>query len=796
MNKLPLLCFCMIITTFISAQQQYTIKGYITEQETGEALISSNIFDVTSALGTVTNNFGFYSLTLPASEVALLYTYIGFATQSKKFILNKDTTINLELSNSLDLEEIEVVADKVVAKSRETQMSTISLGAKEIKAIPALLGEVDVLKSLQLLPGVQSGGEGQSGLYVRGGSPDQNLLLLDGVPVYNASHLFGFFSVFNADAIKDVKLIKGGFPARYGGRLSSVIEVNMKEGNKKEFKGAGSIGLISSKLTLEGPIGDKTSFMLSGRRTYIDLLARPLIKSSLKQDGIDGVLGYYFYDFNGKINHTFSDKNRLYLSFYSGRDAFYYNATEDTDDRKETNNTNLGWGNYTSVLRWNHLFQDNLFANLALSYSRYNINTGVSFSDLDKSNNQSNEFSFNYSSGIEDIALNYTFDYLPNPDHYIKYGVSAIHHRFNPGQFKLFSKENQTIGLDTVIGQKIVPTLEYAAFVEDEVKINKKLSLNAGLHFSAFSVQKKNYFSIQPRLSSRYMLQDDLSLKASFSTMRQYTQLLAFEGLGLPTDLWVPSTKRIKPQDAWQVSLGLAKDLGNDYEFSAETYYKGMSNLIAFKDGNGIFQIDDWQDRVTQGKGRSFGFELYAKKKTGKLTGWIGYTWSKTDRKFDDVNFDTWFPFKYDRRHDISVVGQYEISKKWSFSGSWVYGTGNTATITYQKVPQQPWDYIKNDLSSIDLGTFAYGGYSIVENRNNYRLRPFHRLDLGFARKVSRKTWDYTVSFGAYNAYNRKNPFFVDYDTVYADGGGDGKIVLKEYSLFPVIPYINFGFEF
>lgn len=778
--------------------QSYTIKGYITEQESGEALISSNIFDAISASGTVTNNFGFYSLTLPSGDVDLLFSYIGYANQNRKFLLDRDTTINIELSNSLDLEEIEVVADKVVSKSRETQMSTISLGAKEIKAIPALLGEVDVLKSLQLLPGVQSGGEGQSGLFVRGGSPDQNLLLLDGVPVYNASHLFGFFSVFNADAIKDVKLIKGGFPARYGGRLSSVIEVNMKEGNKKEFKGAGSIGLISSKLTLEGPLSDKTSFMLSGRRTYIDLLARPFIKKSLSQEGIDGVIGYYFYDFNGKINHTFSDKDRLYLSFYSGRDAFYYDATEDDIDSKETSNTNLGWGNYTSVLRWNHLFKNNLFANLSLSYSRYNINTGVSFAEEDKINNTSNAFSFNYGSGIDDIALNYTFDYLPNPNHYVKYGVSAIHHRFNPGQFKLFNRDEQTVRLDTTIGQTIVPTMEYAAFIEDEININKKMSLNAGLHFSAFSVQQKNYLSIQPRLSSRYMLREDLSLKASFSTMRQYTQLLAFEGLGLPTDLWVPSTERVKPQDAWQITLGAAKDIGNDYELSAETYYKGMSNLIAFKDGAGIFQLDDWQDRVTQGKGRSFGFELFAKKKTGKLTGWVAYTWSKTDRKFDDVNFNTWFPFKYDRRHDLSVVGQYTINKKWDFSASWVYGTGNTATITSQKVPNNILDFVSNGtFNGGDFGSIVTGGYSIVESRNNYRLRPFHRLDVGFIKKIKRDKWNYSLAFGAYNAYNRKNPFYVDYDTVDdPNSPGENKVVLKEYSLFPVIPYINFGFDF
>ena len=442
-------------------------------------------------------------------------------------------------------------------------MSSISVPIDQIKSLPAFLGEVDVMKVLQLLPGVQSGSEGSSGLYVRGGGPDQNLILLDGVPVYNASHLFGFFSVFNSDAINNVQLIKGGFPARYGGRLSSVIDISMKEGNMKEFHGEGSIGLIASKLTLEGPIAkEKTSFIVSARRTYIDLIARPLIKAST--DG-DETVGYYFYDVNAKINHKFSDKDRLYLSAYLGDDKGYSFYKDEYDRTKYEEEVALRWGNITSALRWNHVYNPKLFSNLTLTYSRYRFNTlAEEKEETINSNGDKSSYYFKwlYQSGINDLAAKIDFDFIPAPNHYIRFGANAIYHTFSPGALNV----KEDVVIDTTLGASKTYALEYAAYVEDDFDITRWLKVNAGLHFSAFQVNDQWYTSLQPRLATRFLLTDELSLKASYVKMTQYIHLLTNSGIGLPTDLWVPATEKIKPQQAHQVALGLARNFKRKYE--------------------------------------------------------------------------------------------------------------------------------------------------------------------------------------------------------------------------------------
>ncbi len=784
--KLVLPLVFMFVTLLMHAQT-YTISGYIEDLETGEKLIGANVFEAENSTGTVTNTFGFYSLTLPEGEKDINFSYVGYQSYTKSISLNADQSLNISLSSSVDMEQIEIVAEKQRNVAEETTMSTVELPIAQIKRLPALLGEVDVLKALQLLPGVQSGGEGQSGLYVRGGSPDQNLILLDGVPVYNVSHLFGFFSVFNADAIKDVKLIKGGYPARYGGRLSSVLEINMKEGNTKEFKGTGSIGLIASKLTLEGPLGsEKTSFLISGRRTYIDQILRPFIQKQFEEDGNEGGTGYFFYDINAKVNHKFSDKDRLFLSYYGGSDQFFFNSKQQDGNFFENS---LGWGNTTAALRWNHLWTPKMFSNATLTYSEYDLDTevgvGTDFSEdiLDEA------FRLGYDSGIDDVAARIDFDYIPTPDHFIRFGVSGIRHKFRPGSFSLFN-QGDGITFDTIIGQKSIVALEYDAYVEDDFHIGEKIKVNGGLHFSAFDVNDKFYASLQPRISARILLANDKSIKLSYASMRQYVNLLSAEGIGLPTDLWVPSTERLLPQDSWQVAAGYAFKLTSDLDLTIEGYYKEMSNLVSFKEGSGLFEVNDWQDRLEQGSGTSYGAEFFLQKKAGRLNGWIGYTLSWTDRQFENINSGEAYPFRYDRRNDVSIVVQYEISDRVNISGAWVYGTGNAVTLANSNYEAK---FVNGNFNSSTI-------IEHYKQKNNYRMDGYHRLDLGINFTKQKNRHSRTWSFGAYNSYNRKNPFFIfiETDTEFNTTTGEQTTeqTLKQASIFPIIPYATYKFEF
>lgn len=774
--------------------QTYTISGYVEDAASAEKLIGANVFDGLTFEGTVTNTYGFYSITLPAGKITLQSSYIGYADFSEDIELSENMTRNISLSASNELEEVEIIAERQKNIAEESHMSTIEVPILQIKQIPALLGEVDVLKALQLLPGVQSGGEGQSGLYVRGGSPDQNLILLDGVPVYNANHLFGFFSVFNADAIKDVKLVKGGFPARYGGRLSSVLEINMKEGNMKEIKGSGSIGLVASKLTIEGPIKtDKTSFIISGRRTYIDLLARPLIKKGFSEEGSDGVAGYYFYDINAKINHILSDRDRLYFSVYGGKDKFYVSAEEKDDDYRDFGDVRLGWGNITSALRWNHLWNQKLFSNASLTYSKYKLDFGGGGGSEDFRENEYEEFRLDYDSGIYDFAAKIDFDFYPTPAHFLRFGASVTHHSFIPGEFKLFSESSDGGNdLNTTVGQDNIYSLEMDAYVEDDFKVSDKFKVNAGLHLSGFSVNNTFYPSVQPRVSMRYLLGEDQSIKASFATMTQFINLLSTEGIGLPTDIWVPTTDKILPQESWQAAVGYAFKLTENLDMTVEGYYKKMTNLVSFKDGEGFFDdsFKDWGTRVTQGDGTSYGVELFLQKKTGRFTGWVGYTWSKSLRQFEELNGGREFPFRFDRRHDISVVGQYTLTDRISFSGAWVYGTGNAVTLgssTYSTFYQE----------KVFAGVQEVQDYT---DKNNFRMGDYHRLDIGVTFSKQKRKHKRSWSFGAYNTYNRKNPFYIEIDTdrEFDNTTGQSRLTkkLKQQSLFPIIPYFNYSFTF
>jgi outer membrane cobalamin receptor len=779
------LFFAALFPSLVSAQK-HTISGYVKDAATGESLIGSAVLNRNTLQGTTANVHGFYSITLPSDSARLVYSYVGYAPVEIRMLLKRDTTIDIGLLNANQLDEVIVNATRADEIQEVSQMSSVNVPIDQLKALPALLGQVDVLKVLQLMPGVKSS-EGSTGLYVRGGGPDQNLMLLDGVPVYNASHLFGFFSVFNADAINRVELIKGGFPARYGGRLSSVIDINMKDGNMKEMHGEGSIDIIAAKFTLEGPIKtDKTSFLISARRTYIDLLVAPFVKKDLE----GGRAGYFFYDLNTKLNHIINKKNRIYFSAYLGDDKAYSKYEDEWSNQPNYRSTSkdefgLKWGNTITAFRWNHVVGPRLFSNVTTTYSRYRFNIFEESEYIERypGGETKNHYHTEYFSGIRDWATKVDFDFVPTPNHYIRFGTGAIVHRFSPGAYT-YNVENKP---DTTLGDTKIDALELSAYIEDDIKITDAFKINVGGHFSSFHVEDRWYYSAQPRVSGRYLLTDNLSLKASFASMMQFIHLLTNAGLGLPTDLWVPSTALVKPQRANQVALGLARNYKSVYEISLEGYYKKMYNLIEYKDGTSFLNLqEDWQKKIAvNGKGESYGAELLAQKKTGKVTGWVGYTLSWTNRQFDDLNNGKWFPYKYDRRHDVSVALTHAWNDRMDFSMAWVYGTGNA--ITLPKVEYEG----QSDRDPRDVGYYYSEPVQSYGDRNSYRMRDYHRLDISFSfwktKKWGRSKW----TFAAYNVYSRRNPFYMGLGY---DDDRNRKFV--QYSLFPIIPSFNYSFKF
>ena len=761
------------MSSMVLGQNFHTISGYIEDESSGESLIGVNVYSKNLSVGTTTNNFGFYSLTVPEGNWDLNFSFIGYTDFSKNLEIKTDLELNVSLALSSQIIN-EVVLTDQISNVEQTQTSVISVPVVQIKSIPAFLGEIDVLKSIQLLPGVQSGNEGASGFYVRGGGPDQNLILLDGVPVYNASHLFGFFSVFNIDAIKNVKLTKGGFPARFGGRLSSVLEIDMKEGNMKEFKGEGSIGLISSKLALEGPIvKDKASFMISGRRTYADLLL-----NSVQPSEVSG--GYYFYDLNAKLNYKISNKDRIYLSGYFGDDIFGLNFNDggginDLDSQDEFN-FGLGWGNKTAAFRWNHVFNNKLFSNTTLTYSRYSFDIDQGFESGDYN------FAFAYISGLKDFGAKVDFEFSPNPNHSLKFGYSYTYHDFFPGELNLDFSFDET-DVDTLFQfSDDLQAHDSFLYIEDEIKINERLKMNIGTHLALFSIKDNAYLKLQPRFSARYLLNENWSIKCSYAEMQQHLHLLTNSSVGLPTDIWVPATDSVRPQQSRQFALSINTNfLDGLLEAGLEGYYKKMDDLISYKEGSSFWDAQSWESSVEiGGEGKSYGMELFLQKKKGKTTGWIGYTLSWTYRRFDNINFGDWYAYKYDRRHDISIVLSHKFSDKIDIGATWVYGTGNAITFpqaTYWSYPGGPQgEYIQ---------TLDYYG-----ERNSTRMNPYHRFDLGVNFHKQKKHYERTISLSVYNLYNRKNPFFV-----YLDEDPD-QTVARQVSLFPIIPTVTYNIRF
>jgi outer membrane receptor for ferrienterochelin and colicin len=751
---------------FIPPAKKVTISGFLRDQDTGENLIGANVYAAALQAGTTTNTYGYYSLTLPEDSVRIAFSYVGYQTKVVSFLAARDTLLNIGLSMQ-QLAEVVIRADKEMSVQNRVQMGVSEVSMQDVKALPAFLGEVDLMKALQYLPGVQSGSEASSGLYVRGGSPDQNLILLDGVPVYNVSHLFGFFSVFNSDAINHVSLIKGGFPAQYGGRISSVVDIQMKEGNQQKMQGEASIGLLSSKLTLEGPLKkDKTSFIVSGRRSYLDLLMNPL------SDNTDG---YNFHDFNAKVNHRFNDRNRLYLSMYAGRDKLYSRSKESGAAGQSNRSFDLHWANLTTALRWNSVITPKLFSNVSLTYGQYKFIIRQKINQTANGTNESS--SFNLLSGIHDFSAKADVDYLPSASHQVKTGIYATRHRFKPGA-AVYSSSDQG---DLNTGSPPVPAWELGAYALDEITVTDALAVNAGVHFSLFNVQGQTFTSLQPRLSARYLLTSQLSAKASYAYMQQYIHLLSNSTIGLPSDLWVPATARIRPEDSHQVSFGLAYATPNDlYEITLEGYHKMMNGVLEYRDGASFADPKSvWEDKVEAGTGRSYGTELLIRRKQGKVTGWISYTLAWSLRKFDNINFGKEFPFRYDRRHDLETVLVYKPSDRVNLSATWTYGSGYAMSM-----PLQSYQAIRNPGEPVavleDFGS-----------RNNYRMSPFHKLDLSASFIKKKKTTERSWVISIYNAYNRLNAFYIGLDT---DSKGDRH--LYKYGLFPILPSIAYNIKF
>ena len=773
----------------------HTLSGYVEDAASGEKLIGAVLYEPALQKGATTNRYGFFSLTLPEGPLQVVVFHIGYQSDTLATQLDQDRQLTIALQPTpLEMGAVEVEAERLDPIQEQSQMSVVQVPIRQIKNAPVLMGEVDVLKTLQLLPGVQSGAEGMSGLYVRGGSPDQNLILLDGAPVYNASHLFGFFSVFNANAIKNVQLTKAGFPARYGGRLSSVLEVDMKDGNMKTFEGEGSVGLIASQLTLQGPLRkDRTSFIVSARRTYIDLLIRPFLPSDEKG-------GYHFYDLNAKLNHIFSPESRVFLNVYGGDDRFWSDVEDEYTGvnyrEKDAIAANFGWGNITSTLRWNYLFSNQLFGNLTAIYSRYQLSTAVddrSTITMD-GERETDTLRLRYRSGIRDWGLKLDFDYIPNPTHYIRFGGSGTLHTYSPGAAQIKINPADGAPEDTTLAAQITDALEYSLYGEDDVHLTDRLKANVGLHTSGFLVNDEFYTSLQPRVSTRYLLPSDWAVKASYALMRQYIHLLSNSTVGLPTDLWLPATERVRPQRSRQFGLGLARRLQDQYEFSLEGYYKTMTNLIEYREGAnflvGFGESEDWQDKVEIGRGWSYGAELFVQKKRGRTTGWIGYTLSWTKRRFEGLNGGRTFPYRYDRRHDLALVLSRQLTPSTHCSLTWVYGTGNAATLPVAWHYGSRERFVGGRETWIPHHILPYET-QIYGDRNSYRMAAFHRLDLGF--NFGDK---HGFGLGVYNAYNRKNPYFIYFDDDYDPNTAEVQRRAKQVSLFPLLPWVNYQFKF
>lgn len=764
----------LLVGSMLNAQNDHTVSGYVYDKESGETVIGAAIYLKSDpGIGVVSNAYGYYALTLPAGEQTIEVSYIGFDAMSRTIQLTENTKLDFSLTSGITIETVEITAEEEDENVSSTEMGTVDLQVDQIKKLPALFGEIDILKTIQLLPGVLSSGEGSSGFNVRGGGVDQNLVLLDEAVVYNSGHLFGFFSVFNADAIKSTTLIKGGMPANYGGRIASVLDVQMKDGNTNYYQADGGIGLIASRLTLQGPIQkNKSSFLFSGRRTYLFDLAQ----SSIENTDFAGT-NYYFYDLNGKVNYTFSERDRIYLSGYFGRDVLRFNI-KDRDIL-----LNLPYGNATATLRWNHVFSDRLFSNLSLIYNDYDFTFDGSQDD----------FKFKLFSGIRDWNGKLDFDYFFNQVHTFKAGLNYTYHKLTPSSF-----EGQAG--DLTFESQLRPKYghEAAVYLSDEINISRAIKLTAGVRYSLFTqvgpyvssfdqrvYEKgdvvKTYTGFEPRLSTRISIDGSTSLKASFNRNYQYLHLVSNSTSTLPADVWVPSTERVKPQIGDQYAIGIFKNFAkNKYEASVEVYYRDMKNQLDYRESYVDNASQDVELDFVFGAGEAYGAEFYVNKAKGRMTGWLAYTWSRSRRWFDEIESGRKYAPVYDRTHDLSIVATYDLSKKLDLSSTFVFGTG------------RPFTPIAG-IYFIDQRTRLYYG-----PRNSERLEDYHRLDVSLtytpkpdAVKRFHSSWTLSI----YNIYNRKNTLFLDTDFEINNEANYIEAQASKFAIFPIIPSITWNFK-
>ena len=791
--RFVLFIFSFLIIQFIQAQSnKFTLNGYVKDATNGESLIGATVYIKTLSDGVVTNEYGFYSITLPGGTYEVSYSYVGFVTQIKPVDLSSNQRLDIELEvESEQLQEVVVQGELEQASSTNTEMSNNKLDIRTILNVPSFLGESDVLRSIQLMPGVSTVGEGASGFNVRGGNVGQNLVLLDEAPVYNTSHLFGFFSVFNPDAVKDVKLYKGAISSRYGGRLASLLDVRMKEGNSKKFEATGGIGSVFSRLAIEAPIvKDKASFIVAGRRSYIDILARPFT------DVFDDGASLYFYDLTLKTNYNINKKNRVYLSGYFGRDKFLFDATQ-----------GFSWGNSTASFRWNHLYSDKLFSNVTMLFSKYDYTLHFGEDDLDR---------FNWDSSISNFIIKPDFTWFLNSQHEITFGGEAIYYQFEPAKASLVSN-----GESSNFSVPRRYNLETSLFVGDSYQVISKLNFQYGLRFSHFQylgpgeayqfndtipgarrtvIQTttyndwetiSSYNNLQPRLAFVWQLSPARSIKGSYNRMTQYLHLISNTTASNPLDVWTPTTQNIKPELGDQFTLGYFTDIGKNksWEASAEIYYRATQNQVDYINGADLLINKFIEADLLSGKGRAYGAEFYLQKKAGKINGWISYTLAKTELEVDGVNRGKWYPTRFDQRHNLKVAAFYDLNKRWSVSGNFIFTSGTPTTFPTSR-------FIIQDIL-IPLNTY--------DSRNNVRIPAYHRLDISFKltgktmkRGKPRKNHDYWM-FSFYNIYGRKNPFSI-YFSQQDERTPSGLILDSQATQLAIvgsiIPSVSYNFKF
>lgn len=777
--------------------RKVTISGLITDAATGETLLGAGA--TVGRDGAVTNNFGFYSLTIPEKEeVKVTYSYVGYATQTVTIPARSNRTVHVQLVPGASLEEAVITAQKESGIA-STKMSAIEVPLQVLKSAPALFGEADVIKTLQLLPGVQGGTEGFSGIYVRGGGPDENLLLLDGIPIYNAEHMLGIFSIFQPDAIKKMTLYKGSFPARYGGRISSIIDVRTNDGNLYETHGSFGVSMISDKLHLEGPIWKgKTSYSISARGMHTFFLT-PIVKLA----GFDGT--YYFYDLDAKFTHRFSDRDRLFFNVYNGLDNFHYRYDDQTvkanTGSSSLDNSYLGlrWGNTVAALRWNHVLGPKLFANTTVAYNRYRMKVASDLMSRETALDgtvDNSRYKLDYRSGMRDWVAKVDFDYTPSSSQQVKFGAQYTFHTFIPETVSTYAQEisGGVVQIDTTLNLRSNDTQaghEASLYVEDDIRLGNRLTLNPGLHASLFNTQGKTYWSLEPRMSAKVNFTDDWAAKASYSRMSQYVHLLSSSQITLPLDLWVPITKDIRPETSDQFSLGLYYSGIPGWEFSLEGYYKSIQNVMEYKEGVAfLFDSSGWENKVEVGSGRAMGLELFIEKTMGNTTGWLGYTLAKSDRLFPTINRGERFPYRYDRRHNVNLVVNHRFNERFDLSATWHFASGGVTTLPERRIVMAS---PAGDLRFVDF----------VTSRNNYRLPSSHNLNLGFNFHRKHQRGEGIWNLSVYNVYNHKNPSLVlkeNKETTSVSSLPDGTVEwtqhytvrLKKITLLPFFPSIGY----